>query len=77
MFNIVENIEICIYLLPRWKIQAIISYEYTKRTFINIHGSGEISSWDLSDESGSITLIAFNLNSHLLSNKLKKDKVLC
>ncbi|CAF1292374.1 unnamed protein product [Rotaria sordida] len=42
---------------------------------MNMHGSGEISTWDLTDESGSITLVAFNLNSHLLSNKLKKDKM--
>lgn len=54
----------------------MITYEYPKRTFLNIHGSGEISSWDLTDESGSINLVAFNLNSHLLSQKLKKDQVL-
>ncbi|CAF4001841.1 unnamed protein product [Rotaria sordida] len=59
----------------RWKIQAAVTCEYSKRTFMNTHGSGEVSNWDLTDQSGSITLVAFNLNSHLMSNKLEKDKV--
>ncbi len=49
---------------------------YPKRSFINTHGSGEISNWDLSDETGSINLVAFNLNSHLMSDKLEQDKVI-
>jgi hypothetical protein len=63
-------------LLYRWKIQAIINYEYQKRTYNNTHGSGEISSWDLIDDSGLITLIAFNLNAYILSSKLEQDKVI-
>ncbi|CAF1678640.1 unnamed protein product, partial [Rotaria magnacalcarata] len=56
------------------KIRAEITCEYPKRTFLNTHGTGEISNWDLSDASGFITLVAFNLNSHTMSNKLKKNK---
>lgn len=43
---------------------------------MNTTGSGEISAWNLTDESGTISLIAFNLNSYMLSNKLEKDKVI-
>ncbi|CAF2876708.1 unnamed protein product [Rotaria sp. Silwood2] len=43
---------------------------------MNTHGSGEISNWDLTDESASITLVAFNLNSHIMADKIKKDKTL-
>ncbi|CAF3436348.1 unnamed protein product [Rotaria socialis] len=57
-----------------WKIRAEITCEYPKRTFLNTHGTGEISNWDLTDASGSITLVAFNLNSHTMSSKLKKNK---
>jgi hypothetical protein len=64
------------YFCYRWKIRAAITCEYAKRTFLNTHGTGEISNWDLSDASGSITLVAFNLNSHMMTNKLRKDKVI-
>ncbi|CAF4221896.1 unnamed protein product [Rotaria magnacalcarata] len=57
-----------------WKIRTEIICEYPKRTFFNTHGTGEISNWDLSDASGSITLVAFNLNSQTMSSKLKKNK---
>jgi hypothetical protein len=43
---------------------------------MNTHGSGEVSNWDLTDESGSITLAAFNLNSHIMTDKIKKDQVI-
>ncbi|CAF1557031.1 unnamed protein product, partial [Adineta steineri] len=45
-----------------------------KRTFVNIHGTGEISNWDLTNSSGSITLVTFNVNSCMMSTKLQKDQ---
>ncbi|CAM4840044.1 unnamed protein product [Rotaria magnacalcarata] len=57
-----------------WKIRALVTCAYPKRTFTNTHGTGEISNWDLTDQSGSITLIAFNINSHIMSDKIKKDQ---
>jgi hypothetical protein len=59
----------------RWKIRAFVTCIYPKRTFTNAHGAGEISNWDLTDQSGSITLVAFNLNSHIMADKLKKNQV--
>jgi hypothetical protein len=53
-----------------------VTCEYPKRTFANTHGTGEISNWDVTDESGSITLVAFNLNSNTMSDKLKKNTVI-
>ncbi|CAF0723688.1 unnamed protein product [Adineta steineri] len=32
-----------------WKIRAVVTCEYPKRTFVNTHGTGEISNWDLTD----------------------------
>ena len=58
----------------RWKIRAVVTCEYRKRTFMNTHGSGDIASWNLTDSSGSITLIAFNLNAYTMTNRLEKDK---
>ncbi|CAF3351327.1 unnamed protein product, partial [Rotaria sp. Silwood2] len=57
-----------------WKIHAVVTCVYPKRTFMNTHGTGEISSWDLTDLSGSITLVAFNLNSYIMEEKLKIDR---
>ncbi|CAF4877736.1 unnamed protein product, partial [Rotaria sp. Silwood1] len=57
-----------------WKILAFVTCIYPKRTFTNGHGTGEISNWDLTDQSGSITLVAFNLNSHIMADKLKKNQ---
>ncbi|CAF1472498.1 unnamed protein product [Adineta steineri] len=57
-----------------WKIRAVVTYEYPKRTFVNTHGTREISNWDLTDSSGSITLVAFNVNSCMMSTKLQKDQ---
>jgi len=42
---------------------------------MNANGLGEITTWDLVDDSGSINLVAFNLNSQMLSNKLIEGKV--
>jgi len=63
-------------LLCRWKIQAIISFKHQKRTYNNANGTGEISTWDLVDDTGSINLVAFNLNSNLMSHKLIEGKVI-
>ncbi|CAF4049771.1 unnamed protein product, partial [Rotaria sordida] len=57
-----------------WKILAFVTCIYPKRIFTNGHGTGEISNWDLTDQSGSITLVAFNLNSHIMTDKLKKNQ---
>ncbi|CAF1368474.1 unnamed protein product [Adineta steineri] len=57
-----------------WKLQAIISYAHPKRTYINSNGEGEISTWDLVDDTGSINLVAFNLDSYILPNKLFEGK---
>ncbi|CAF1539593.1 unnamed protein product [Adineta ricciae] len=58
-----------------WKIHAIVTCIYPKRSFTNSHGAGEISNWDLTDQSSSITLVAFNLNSYMMSEKLVKNQV--
>ena len=42
---------------------------------MNTHGSGEISSWDLTDQSGAITLVAFNLNSYEMAERLRNNTV--
>lgn len=77
---ILFNIFICFihnkYFYYRWRIRAVVTCAYPKRSFLNTHGTGEISNWDLTDESGSITLVAFNLNSHIMSTKLVKDTVI-
>ena len=52
-----------------------MSFEYPKRNFINDKGHGEISNWDLTDETGSITMVAFNVNSRLMSEKLTVNRV--
>ncbi|CAF1239382.1 unnamed protein product [Rotaria sp. Silwood1] len=57
-----------------WKIRALVSCEYPKRTFTNSNGIGEVSNWDLTDETGSITMVAFNLNCHMMSGKIKKNQ---
>ncbi|CAF4751054.1 unnamed protein product [Rotaria sp. Silwood2] len=49
-------------IIHLWKIRAVVTYEYPKRTFMYIHGNGEVSIWDLNDLSGSTNLVAFNLN---------------
>jgi hypothetical protein len=56
-------------------MHAVVSCKHPKRTFMNANGLGEISTWDLVDDSGSINLVAFNLNSQMLSNKLIEGKV--
>ena len=60
----------------RWKIQGIISCKHPKRTYNNANGSGEISTWDLVDETGSINIVAFNLNSNLMSHRLIEGRVI-
>lgn len=54
---------------------AFVTCIYPKRSFANGNGAGEISNWDLTDQSGSIRLVPFNLNSHIMANKLQKDHV--
>ena len=59
----------------RWKIQGLISCKHPKRVYSNANGTGEVSTWDLVDHTGSINLVAFNLNSNLMCNKLTEGKV--
>ncbi|CAF2053861.1 unnamed protein product [Rotaria magnacalcarata] len=53
-----------------WKLHAIVSCKHPKRTFSNLNGEGEISTFDLVDNTSAINLIAFNLDSYIMSNKL-------
>ncbi|CAF1360754.1 unnamed protein product [Rotaria sp. Silwood1] len=48
----------------------MISCKHPKRKYINSNGEGEISTWDLVDDTGAINLVAFNLDSYIMSNKL-------
>ncbi|CAF4104176.1 unnamed protein product [Rotaria magnacalcarata] len=57
-----------------WKIHATVTSVYPKRNYTNSHSVGEISCWDLKDNSGSITLAAFNLNSHIMSDLLQMNQ---
>ncbi|CAF1247877.1 unnamed protein product [Adineta steineri] len=57
-----------------WKIQAYVTCEYPKKTFANTYGNGEVSNWDLTDQSGSITLVAFNVHSYIMTEKLKLNQ---
>ncbi len=54
----------------------MITFKHPKRTYTNANGPGEISTWDLVDETGSINIIAFNLHSNSMSNKLIEGKVI-
>jgi len=56
-------------------MQGIINCKHPKRTYNNANGSGEISTWDLLDDSGSINLVAFNLNSNLMAHRLIEGRV--
>lgn len=56
-------------------MQGIINCKHPKRTYSNANGSGEISTWDLLDDSGSINLVAFNLNSNLMTHRLIEGRV--
>ena len=59
----------------RWKIQAKVDFIYPRKTFVNAQGQGEIFSCDVFDDTGSITLIGFNANALLLSNRIQQDIV--
>lgn len=48
---------------------------YPKKTFVNDQGEGEIFSCDLTDDTGSITLIGFNAYALLLTDKIRKNTV--
>ncbi|CAF4423265.1 unnamed protein product [Rotaria socialis] len=61
---------IIFYIRYRWKLHAIVSCKHPKRTFSNLNGEGEISTFDLVDNTSAINLIAFNLDSYIMSNKL-------
>ena len=53
----------------------MISCKHPKRTYNNSNGEGEISTWGLVDNTDAINLVAFNLDSYILSNKLIEGKV--
>ncbi|CAF2146765.1 unnamed protein product [Rotaria magnacalcarata] len=48
--------------------------KHPKRTYTNSNGVGEISTWDLSDDTSAINLVGFNLDSYTMSNKLVEGK---
>ncbi|CAF1374559.1 unnamed protein product [Rotaria sp. Silwood1] len=54
----------------------MISCKHPKRKYINSNGEGEISTWDLVDDTGAINLVAFNLDSYIMSNKLIEGQVI-
>ncbi|CAM4833026.1 unnamed protein product [Rotaria magnacalcarata] len=58
----------------RWKIIATVICKQPTRTYTNANGLGEISTWDLADDTGSINLVAFNFNSKSMSDKLIEGK---
>ncbi|CAF2150945.1 unnamed protein product [Rotaria magnacalcarata] len=57
-----------------WRLHAFISCKHPKRTYTNSNGVGEISTWDLSDDTSAINLVGFNLDSYTMSNKLVEGK---
>ena len=60
----------------RWKLHVFVDHTYPKRSYNNSHGEGEISSWDLRDDSGSINLVAFNANSIMFSQLIHNEHVI-
>ncbi|CAF1015151.1 unnamed protein product [Rotaria sordida] len=59
----------------KWKLRAIVGCKHPKRTYSNSIGEDEISTWDLVDDTGAINLVAFNLDSYIMSNKLVEGQV--
>lgn len=57
-------------------MQAIITCKHPKRMYNNATGEGEIATWDLADDTDVINLVAFNLDSYLMSSKLVEGKVI-
>lgn len=57
-------------------IIATVICKQPTRMYTNANGLGEISTWDLADDTGSINLVAFNLNSKSMSDKLIDGKVI-
>ncbi len=60
----------------RWKIRAIVDFKHPRKTYINTAGAGELTTWDLVDETGSINLVAFNLQSNILASRMILGKVI-
>ena len=54
----------------------MVSCKHPKRTFSNLNGEGEIATFDLIDNTSAINLIAFNLDSYIMSNKLIEGQVI-
>lgn len=63
-------------LFSRWKIHAIINCNHGTKTYTNSVGSGEVTTWDLVDDTGSINLVAFNLQSNSLNNLFVLGRVM-
>lgn len=63
------------FIYIRWKLQAIVSCKHRTRSYNNVTGEGEVTTWDLVDDVDAINLVAFNLESHLMCSKLFEGKV--
>ncbi|CAF1473132.1 unnamed protein product [Adineta ricciae] len=59
-----------IYFGFSWKLRAIVHFKHPKKTFTNATGVGEVTTWDLVDDTGSINLVAFNIQSNMMTNTL-------
>ncbi|CAF1473228.1 unnamed protein product [Adineta ricciae] len=53
-----------------WKLRAIVHFKHPKKTFTNATGVGEVTTWDLVDDTGSMNLVAFNIQSNMMTNTL-------